>query len=252
MASTLKIPLLVELYRQVDRGLVDPDARIEVAEHHRVAGSGVLRHIGSGLRPTVKDLATLMIIVSDNVATDIVFEMVGRDNLNRAMEELGLSHTCIPMSTRELISSLVGVQADDTAESYQLVSDRLDQGEIDPDAGALSEDQSDVSTPDEMVRLLEMVYRDDILSPSSRTEVLDILGRQKLKTVLPYYLPAGTKVAHKTGGHSGVRCDAGIVFAPSGPYAVAIMAKDITDRTDLDPSLARVSRAIYDELGAGD
>ena len=248
MASTLKVPLLVELYRQVDRGRIDPDKRIGLTDKQRVAGSGVLRHLASGLQPTIKDLATLMIIVSDNMATDILYEMVCRDDLNRTIQELGLTSTRIPMSTRELLFSLTGMDVDDSLRSYKDVSERLDKGQVLSDADALSEDQSDISTPDDMVRLFELIHHGDILSDSARDSVLDILKRQRLNTIIPYYLPTGVEVAHKTGGYKGVRCDVGIVFAPNGPYAVALMVKEITDPTDMDPRLARVSRAVCDEM----
>ncbi len=248
MASALKVPLLVELYRQADRGQIDLAQRVELADNLRVAGSGVLRHLGVGLQPSVADLAMLMIIVSDNVATDILYHLVGRDNLSKAMQELGLANTRIPLSTRELLFSLVGIDVDQSLESYERVSERVSRWQVAPDADALSEERSDVSSPNEMVRLLEMVYRGDVLSARSREAVLDVLKRQTLNSVIPYYLPTGTKVAHKTGGYHSVRCDVGLVYAPNGPYAVALMVKQITDHTDLDPSLARVSKAIYDEF----
>jgi beta-lactamase class A len=78
--------------------------------------------------------------------------------------------------------------------------------------------------------------------------VLDILGRQQAQTIIPYYLPPGTKTAHKTGGVTGVRCDVGIVYAPSGAYALALMAKQVTDRKEIDRSLARVSQRVYDHF----
>ena len=73
--------------------------------------------------------------------------------------------------------------------------------------------------------------------------------RQQLNNVLPLKLPVGTVVAHKTGSYHGVRCDVGVVYAPNGPYSVAIMAKQVTgDVLGTDLALAAVSEAIYDEL----
>ena len=99
-----------------------------------------------------------------------------------------------------------------------------------------------------MVRLLEVVHNGELLSGESRDGMLHILKRQKLRSIIPYYLPPDVISAHKTGGVYSVRCDVGIVWGKSGPYAVAIMAKRITDGTDLDPKLARISRLIYDEM----
>jgi beta-lactamase class A len=99
-----------------------------------------------------------------------------------------------------------------------------------------------------MVRLLELVHRGEVLSETSRGAVLDILSRQQLHTIIPHDLPVGTQTAHKTGGVPGVRCDVGIVYAPSGAYAVALMAKRVTDMKAVDRALARLSRAVYDRF----
>ena len=136
------------------------------------------------------------------------------------------------------------------AHTYQLASDRLKKREFVLEDDGFSEEKSDVSSPNDMCRLLELIYDGEILSPQSREAVLDILKRQQLSTVIPHALPPGTTVAHKTGSYHSVRCDVGIVFAPSGPYTVAIMAKQMTegDRLSVDASLAAVSRAVYDEF----
>ena len=249
-ASTLKVPLLVELYRQVDAGIIDVNQRIDLADALRVPGSGVLKELSSGLQPTVHDLAMLMIIISDNTATDILYNKVGGDNINDTMRQLGLIHTHIPMPCRELLYSITGLDVEDPAHTYQLASDRLKKGEFVLEDDGFSEDKSDVSSPNDMCRLLELIYDGDILSSQSREAVLDILKRQQLSTVIPHALPSGTVVAHKTGSYRSVRCDVGIVFSPTGPYTVAIMAKQIAagDRLSVDTSLAAVSKAIYDEF----
>ncbi len=250
-ASTLKVPLLVELYRQVDAGRIDLSRRVEFTKDLLVPGSGVLRYLGEGLRPTLQDLAMLMTIVSDNVATDVLYELVGRERLNESMLELGFTKTRIPMSTRELLFSIVGLDPNNPQHTFEEALRRRDEGHVDLEGDAYSEERSDVSAPAEMSRLLEMVYLGEVLSESSTEAALHILKSQKLNTVIPYYLPEGTVVAHKTGGVPGVRCDVGIVYGPTGPYTVALMAKGIEDRTDLDPSLAKVSRAVYDEFESG-
>lgn len=247
-ASTLKVPLLVELYRQVDRDIVDPQQRIELTDRLRAPGGGVLKELGNGVRPTIHDLALLMIIISDNTATDLLYDLVGRDRLSRMLQDFGLTKTRVPLSCRELLYSMYGIETDDISEAAGLVADRLARAEVVEGSDGVSEERSDVSSPLDMVRLLDLVFRGDALSPESRTAVLDILGRQQLNSIIPYYLPPGTKAAHKTGGVTGVRCDVGIVDAPSGPYAVALMAKRVTDAKEIDRSLARVSQAVYEHF----
>ena len=249
-ASTLKVPLLVELYRQVDAGIIDVNQRINLTDTLRVPGSGVLKELASGLQPTIHDLAMLMIIISDNTATDILYNRVGGDNINNTMRQLGLTHTHIPMTCRELLYSITGLEVENPAHTYQSASDRLKKREFVLEADGFSEDKSDVSSPSDMCRLLELIYDGDILSPQSREAVLDILKRQQLSTVIPHALPPGTTVAHKTGSYHSVRCDVGIVFSPTGPYTVAVMAKQMRagDRLGVDASLAAVSKAIYEQL----
>ena len=249
-ASTLKVPLLVELYRQVDTGIIDVNERVDLTDALRVPGSGVLKELAAGLQPTIHDLATLMIIISDNTATDILYNRVGGDNINNTMRQLGLTDTHIPMTCRELLYSITGLDVENPAHTYQLASDRLKKQEFVLEGDGFSEDRSDVSSPSDMCCLLELIYNGDILSSQSRAAVLDILKRQQLSTVIPHALPAGTVVAHKTGSYHSVRCDVGIVFAPTGPYTVAIMAKQMTggDRLSVDAGLAAISKAVYDEF----
>ena len=249
-ASTLKVPLLVELYRQVDAGIIDVDQRIDLTDALRVPGSGVLKELASGVQPTVHDLAVLMIIISDNTATDILYNRVGGDNINNTMRQLGLTQTHIPMTCRELLYSITELDTENPAHTYQLASDCLKKREFVLEGDGFSEDKSDVSSPNDMCRLLELIYDGDSLSLQSQEVILAILKRQQLSTVIPHALPAGTAVAHKTGSYHTVRCDVGIVFSPTGPYTVAIMAKRMTagDRLSVDVSLAAVSRALYDEF----
>ncbi len=251
-ASTFKVPILAEMYRQVDEGILDLSQRVELTDKLRVPGSGVLRELGNGLSPTLHDLAMLMIIVSDNLATDIVYHTVGKDSLNRTMQRLGLSKTKLPMSCRDLLFSLGGLPVSESMDDFWEVSNKVEQGYrgISLDCDALNEEKTDVSSPDDMVRLLELVHNGDLLSESSREGFLHILKRQKLNSIIPAYLPTGTITAHKTGGIYSVRCDVGIVWGATGPYAIAIMAKRITDKTDFDPRLARISRMVYDEMSA--
>ena len=118
-ASTLKVPVLVELYRQVDRGRIDLNRRVELTDDHRVPGSGILKEMAPGLNPTVHDLAMLMIIISDNTATDILYNLVGGNKLNNTMRELGLSRTRIPMTVRELLFSVVGLDPGNPDHTYE-------------------------------------------------------------------------------------------------------------------------------------
>ncbi|HEV2107114.1 MAG TPA: serine hydrolase, partial [Thermomicrobiales bacterium] len=85
----------------------------------------------------------------------------------------------------------------------------------------------------------------DGISAGSREAMIDILKRQKYNTIIPLHLPEESEVAHKTGSLRGIRNDVGIVYAPTGPYAIALMAKQLTDEVDGTRRLAELSRLVW-------
>ena len=242
-ASTLKIPLIFELYRQVDKGIINPMQRISVND--KSPGSGVLKDLSIGINPTIYDLATLMIIISDNTATDIIYKIIGKDNLHKTLLDLNLKSTHLPMTCKELLYSLYGVNTKDINEAIEIVKDKLSKGDVVLESDALSEDKSDVSSPNDMINLMEIIYKKELLTKKSSDIILDIMYRQQAKTIIQYFLPSNIKTFHKTGGVTSVRCDVGIVNGKSGPYSIAIMAKDVKDDKNIDLSLARISEAVY-------
>tara|TARA_Y100001960_G_scaffold46902_3_gene47359 strand:+ start:7072 stop:7977 length:906 start_codon:yes stop_codon:yes gene_type:complete len=248
MASVFKIPLLITLYKHVDLGKIDMQQRVTLSSDLKTGGSGVLRELNPGIEPTLYDLAMLMIIISDNTATDILYNMIGKDNINSFMKENNLLKTVTPMSCDNLLSSLAGIEPPKKAD-YQDLARIIDGNYIPPvDCSALDENKSNVSTPFEMVELLKMLTVGNILSKSSTNEVLSILKSQKLKSIIPHYIPKDIQIAHKTGGVYSVRCDVGTVWGPKGAYAVAIMGKDITDEPDIDNKLAKISLSIFEYM----
>lgn len=245
-ASVMKTPILVELYAQAGRGQVDLDRRIEFTPEHMVPGSGVLQDLAFGLRPTVKDLATLMITVSDNAATDMVLELIGLDALASALRQWDMPNTKLPMTVRELLYTMVGLDITDPTHTYDLFQERSRAGAIDWHGKALSDEHSNVSTPREMNQLLVKIERREIVSPTACDAILDILKRQKYNDIIPRYLPNGTQVAHKTGSLRGVRNDAGIIYAPTGPIAISLFAKRLGDQVAGNDTLARIARATWE------
>ena len=252
-ASTFKVPLLVEFFRQVDEGKIDLQHRWEISDSDQSPGGGLLKTLEVGLRPTIHDLAMLMITISDNTATDIIYNLVGRDSLNQTMQNLGLSKTKIPMNCKELLFDVVGLDINDPGHTNELVNQRLSTKQVSLNANSFSEESSDVSSPDEMCLLLEMLYRGELMSAASTESAIDILKSQQLNNIIPLLLPQGIECGHKTGTYQGVRCDVGLVFTPDGTYTVSIMAKQLppdAERTclSIDLKLAAISKAIYDAM----
>jgi beta-lactamase class A len=252
-ASTMKLPLLYALYRLAQEGEIDLADRVTLRREERVPGSGVLQHLDAGLQPTVRDLAELMIIVSDNYATDLLYRMVGRERLAGIMSEHGLAGTHLPHTTWEILAHVGGLELTDTALDYETLRERLKgSSALDPEA-PYTDDEYDRSTPADMVRLLVLIDERAGLTEKSRADMLDILKHQTVNDRLPARLPddAGIEVAHKTGSVRGVRNDVGIVEAPGVRYAIAVMSRGLPDAVEGTAQIAHLSRWVWDELSTG-
>lgn len=201
-ASLIKVPLLVEALRQVDAGRLDLAARVTMRAEDRVPGSGVLHELGAGLQPTLLDLLTLMIVVSDNTATNLVIEAVGQDALNTFLRE---------GSFRD--SELVGL--------LQLPDERKNERQ--------KRGERNRTSARDMARMLRLLANGELLSPAATDLALDILTRQQLRDIVGRRVPRGAdgellyRVASKSGELFGVHHDAGLVWTPR-PLVVAVLS----------------------------
>jgi beta-lactamase class A len=250
-ASTLKAPLLYELYRQAEAGKIDLTERVTLRHADRTPGSGILQDLDEGLQPTIRDLAELMIIVSDNWATDMIYERIGKEAMAATLKELGMNKTFIPMSIHELFCALAEVDPSDPKVDYQFLKDYLeDYTPADDNVGYAADERNDVSTPADMVRLMTLIHEGHGLSEAGREGVLKILKDQNFNTIIPARLPdrVGIKTAHKTGSLRGIKNDVGMVYSPTVNYAVAFMSKGQDDIPEVVDQMARASRWIWDYL----
>ncbi|HSW95992.1 MAG TPA: serine hydrolase [Patescibacteria group bacterium] len=246
-ASVIKLPLLVTLYEDAIAGRIDLSERVTYREDTKVAGSGVLQFLDDGLNPTLRDLAVLMMAVSDNTATDLLFDRVGKARIESTMDRLGLESIRAPFDIREMLMELVDM--DHTRPGGYDELRRLLRLSAGSGGRSMIPDQADRTTPADMCRLLELIESRAILDPDSCTAIVELLKRIQSATRIPGLLPKGTVVAHKTGSYRRLRNDVGIVYAPSGPYTVALFARALArDNIDDDGALARISLAIYEEF----
>jgi beta-lactamase class A len=247
-ASTFKTVLLYELYRQVDAGKVDPADRIIIEDRHRVPGSGVIQDLDAGASFTIRDVATLMMVISDNAGTDIIFNLLGKDAIQQAVQDLGMTSTSIPMGTWGLLCGLHSLDPDDPTLTYESLKAKLKGIDAPWDSNAFRETpDNDITTPRDMVQLHVAIENGEGLSSAGRDAVLDIMKRQKLSERIPAHLPTGVVCAHKTGSLRGVRNDAGIVYAPDGTsYALAILVKGAPDGVAGTRLVGDVSKVIYE------
>jgi beta-lactamase class A len=253
MASVFKVPVLVELMSQASAGRHRLGDRVTLAEEMKAPGSGVLKELSPGTALTIRDLATLMIIVSDNTAADVLLDLVGKDAVNRRLAACGLTRTAVAMNCRELLSDIVGLSAArDTAETRREVAARLRSRRIDRQARAYRDPGANMTTPREMGRFLEQLLGPGraggggALPAEVAQPALDIMRRQQVRDRLPLLLPPAVELAHKTGSVAGVSNDAGILYAPRGPVTVCVFTADLADDLKGRLAIAEVGRAVYD------
>jgi beta-lactamase class A len=238
LCSVLKIPVLVEAFRQHRDGKFGLDNRWELTTAEKNLPSGILVFLEDGLAPTVRDLLTLMIIISDNTATDMVMHRLGVESINRTLRALGLARTHVPLTIREIFESILP-NADPTQDLYALAAREEDVTPEDPVAYRRSP-ENDVGTPREMNKLLGMIFHGSIVDRAACDAMLDILLQQQLNDRLPRFLPPGTRCAHKTGTLGGYRNDSGIIYVEQSPHATpngqdaAHVAVTIFSKWDMD------------------
>ena len=230
-ASLIKLPILTEALAQVEAGRVGLEARVPLTPERVVGGSGVLQWLGPGLNPSLKDLLTLMIIVSDNTATNMVIDLVGLDAVNARCEALGLAHT-------RLIGKLQLPENEQNEAQRRGERNRTSAGDV--------------------LHLLVGLQEGRLLGAEGTGAALRMLERQLYKEALGRYLPTDEElvmdpvtVASKSGCLRGVWHDAGLFFRSGQPlYALVVTTAGADDRS-FSPEqeglmlIARVSRAVF-------
>jgi len=211
-ASTIKIAILYELFRRADEGSIDVDEMRPLDRRHAVGGSGVLQVLGTPSL-SLRDYATLMVVVSDNTATNVLIDALGADAITGRMARLGLPAT------------------------------RLRRRMIDLEAARRGAEN--VSTPAELVRLLQLIHAGEGLSARRRDDLLAILKKAK-SSPLRRAIPSTIEVANKPGGLDGVEVDAGLVFVPGRPYVLAVMTTYLRETPDGGRAIEEAARATYD------
>ena len=247
LASVMKVPLLVALFSEARAGRIDLGERVVYGAADAVAGSGVLQHLDEGLAPTLRDLAVLMVIASDNTAADLLLERVTKEKVDRAMDELGLPSIRIPLGIHEMLCDLVDMTPEEGRAQPEELRARL---RVSAGSGGRSivPEEGDRGTARDLCRLFELIESRAILDAAACEEILDICERQQASSRIPARLPQGTVTAHKTGSIRGVRNDIGIVYAPSGPYAIALLSRALPDGELGRRALADISLAVYEHF----
>jgi len=228
--SVIKVPIMAEVFRQAEKGLLHLGRPVPIARHDQVGGSGVLQYLTPGTELSVLDLITLMIVVSDNTATNLLLDIIGLDATTAFMRELGLPNIRV-------------------YHKLQVVAaDRQDVNVI---------------SPGDMTRLMTLLSQNKVVSMHASIQMIRILKQQQFNEHLTKYLPLEPaehratgalppiEVAHKNGWIGGVRHETGLFYLPGQEYVLTVCTKDAKDDRAADEAIAQVGRMVYERVSAG-
>lgn len=212
-ASVIKIPIMVEAFRQFEAGKLSPEEKHVLREEEKMPSCGALNRMHAGLEVTMRELVELMIVLSDNTATNILIEKLGIEHVNETMRSLGMKATVLRRKLFDKKASAAGIQNTVGARDIGI--------------------------------LLEKMYRGELVSEAASAEMLDILKNQKLNGKMPFYLHEhGIKIAHKTGEDDGITHDVGIVFTRK-PFVLCMLSNE-TDVTTFERLIQNIARELAD------
>lgn len=225
-ASLIKFPVMIEAYRQAAEGKVDLDAKVTLNEEDKVPGSGILTdHFSSGSTFPLRDAVHLMIVFSDNTATNLVLDAIGIPATAATMEKMGYPNTKIHSKVYRRDTSVFP----DRSKEFGLGS----------------------TTADDMIALLDTLQRKALVSAEASKAMYKHMLACDDKKKFPRYLPPGTKVAFKTGSVDASRTAAGILETPNGPVALCVLTDENEDQSWNDSNAgdilcAEVARQVFD------
>ena len=218
-ASTIKIHILTQLLLRAERGELDLSESMHIGPESYVPGSGVITYLEKGVDLTILNVAVLMIIVSDNTATNICIDLAGMDATNEMVRGLGLKSTTLRRKMQDHESVALNLE--------------------------------NISTPAECVAWLEHMYNGKPTSGVAR-QCLEILKKPK-NAALTTAIPQGVPLANKPGAMGRVRSDAGIVFLERRPYAIAIMSTfGVSEPYLHDRALVDAARTVHETMATID
>lgn len=251
--SVIKIPVMVQAFRDHAEGRLDLDERVTVEPEHMRRGSGLVQSFEPGLNPTLRGLVRQMIITSDNTATDIVIDAVGLDRVNALLEAEGYQETALRMTTGDIFRE-VWVRADpaNATMTHREVYEGGFPGDADAAARSFElEGDSTVwlgrTTAREMAHVLEQLLGGELADEAASAEMVDILRGQFYTSRLPQRVQwQGVGVAHKTGDWPPIAGnDVGILFYEGGPTIISVFTNQNTgDFFELEATLGVIAEEI--------
>jgi beta-lactamase class A len=193
-ASVIKIPILIEAFTRLETGSVHKTDLFTISKEDKLPSCGALTYMHDGLQVTLEDLYTLMIILSDNTATNLLIKYLGMDQINSTMDKLGCKHVKLNRYLFDSEKAALGI------ENYISVGD--------------------------IAGLLEKMYRGELVSKEASAEMLRILKNQRLNGKIPFFIHGEVDIAHKTGEDDGITHDVGIVYGRE-PFVICFCGNEV-------------------------
>lgn len=243
-ASVIKLPVMIELYRQAAAGSLDLDAKETLPQDISTHGSGVLKRRDGPVSLTLREYCRLMMVHSDNMATDLVIHKVGLEAVNRFLGELGLKNTRASMELGRWHYLIVGLaDAPISRKNDARILEHMRAGKFDDGLGYSDSLNNNVCGPRDIGSLLAKLYGGELASREDTGEMLDLMRASTHKRTIAKYVREGIPVANKYGGSRRIAADSGIVELPVGPVVISAFAlsDDPGDRSGRE-ILARMSR----------
>jgi len=260
-ASVFKVPVLIELFNQAEKGLVSADDMIELKEEDISLGSGILGLLTPGIKLPLRDYALLMMISSDNTATDYIVNLLGKDNIAAMITSMGLKNTTVDYTCDELIKAGRNLPLDTPREDALKL---LRSGTLEINESMISDPTvpNDWMSPWDITEMFSLIYNKKVVSEKACDAMLEIMSKCQTNNRLPYLLPsigpsAVEQVIHKTGTLFKLANDAGIIVTNKQTYILSVFyhghyadpkEKDTPGVTFGERLIAEMSRDVFDAL----
>jgi beta-lactamase class A len=237
-ASTIKLAIMVECFAEAAEGKLNLSEPIRLRAGEKVSGSGILQELSDDISLPLRDVVDLMIVLSDNTATNLILDRIGGNTVNQRMAALGMTQTRVMRKILGDGSKLKSEPSGVTEEGSKLENKKWGIGR---------------SSPREMVSVLEKLYRGELVNKAASDEMIAILKRQRDRNGIGRDMKDVT-IASKSGALEHLRSDVGIIYSKGGPVAMAITIDNIRDVnwTSDNPALlllSQLSEILVDELG---
>lgn len=215
-ASTIKLVIMAELMARVRAGALTLEQKIVITPEMKTGGDGILKELDPGHSFTLKEIMTLMIIVSDNQATNILIDLLGMDAINARARAMGLQNTVLG---RKMM-----------------------------DSEARKQGRDNYISANDMASILKSIYDGTLIDGASSQIMLDILLRQQQSGRLQLYLPEEIPVAHKCGDLDYLENDGGIIYVEGHPYILVVLTSSMPSNKEGREVIGTLSKIVYDSI----